>query len=150
MLWVPILQWQSQLSTQLYILLLSKSTSIIFRRWSYSLPYVLYPLWAIPIWFTPCIIKTKHLIPSFNMHFTINLLNWINSLASDNNNYLRIRGQSTNKLMYTHWNHAVLCTKELSTPPYIAFKGMYDIIYDVIDDVMEIEQWKVFLLNILD
>ena len=48
-------------------------------------PYVLYPLWAIPIWFTPCIIKTKHLISSFNMHFIINQLNQINSLASDNN-----------------------------------------------------------------
>ena len=31
------------------------------------------------------IIKTKHLIPSFNIHFTINWLNWINSLTSDNN-----------------------------------------------------------------
>ena len=52
--------------------------------------------------------------------------------------------------MYTHWNQAVLCTKELSTPPYIAFMGMYDIIYDVTNDVTKIEQWKVFLLNILD
>ena len=49
--------------------------------------------------------------------------------------------------MYTHWYQAVLCTKELRAPPYIAFKGTYDIIYDVIDDVMEIKQWKVFLLN---
>ena len=54
-------------------------------------------------------------------------------------NYPRISAQSTNKLMYTHWNHTVLCTKELSTPPYIAFKRMYDIIYDIIDDVTKIE-----------
>ena len=52
--------------------------------------------------------------------------------------------------MYTHWNQAVLQTKELSGPLYIAFKGTYDIIYDVIDDLMEIKQWKVFLLNILN
>ena len=44
-------------STQLYMYLLRKSTFMIFRRWSYSLPYVLYPLWFIPIWLTPCIIK---------------------------------------------------------------------------------------------
>ena len=37
---------------------IEQSTSMIFRRWSYSLPYVLYPLCIIPIWFTPCIIKT--------------------------------------------------------------------------------------------
>ena len=35
---------------------------------------------------------------------------------------LRISAQSTNKLMYTHWNQAVLCTKELSAPPYIALR----------------------------
>ena len=51
--------------------------------------------------------------------------------------------------MYTHWNQAVLCTKELSFPPYIAFKGMYDIIYDITNDVTKIKQWKVFLLNML-
>ena len=32
--------------------------------------------------------------------------------------------------------------------PYIAFKGMYDIIHDIIDDVtdnvIKIEYWKVF------
>ena len=28
---------------------------------------------------------------------------------------------------------------ELSAPPYIAFKGMYDIIYDIIDDITEID-----------
>ena len=45
----------------------------IFRRWSYSLPYILYPLWVIPTWFIPCIIKTKYsIIPSYNMHFNIN------------------------------------------------------------------------------
>ena len=58
-------------------------------------------------------------------------------------NYLRITAQSTTKLMYTHLNHAVLCIKELSAPPYIAFKGTYDIIYDVINDITKIEQWKV-------
>ena len=63
---------------------------------------------------------------------------------------MRISAQSTNKLMYTHWNQAVLCTKELSAPPYIAFKAMYDAIYDVINDIMEIKQWKVFPLNILN
>ena len=35
--------------------------------------------------------------------------------------------------------------------PYIAFKGMYDVIHDVIDDVtddvIKIEYGKVFLLN---
>ena len=41
--------------------------------------------------------------------------------------------------MYTHWNQAVLWTKELSAPPYIAFEGMYDVIYDVIIDITEIE-----------
>ena len=56
------------------------------------------------------------------------------------NNYLRISAQSTNKPMYTHQSQAVLCTKELSTPLYIAFKGMYDVIYDVIDDITKIEQ----------
>ena len=66
------------------------------------------------------------------------------------NIYLRISAQSTNKLMYTHWNQAVLCTKELSTPPYIAFEGTYDIICDVINDIMDIKQWKVFPLNILN
>ena len=35
------------------------------------------------------------------------------------NIYPRISTQSTNKLMYTHWNQVVLCTKELSTPLYI-------------------------------
>ena len=52
--------------------------------------------------------------------------------------------------MYTHWNQAVLYTKELSTPLYVALKGMYDIIYDIIDDIMEIKWWKVFPLNILN
>ena len=46
----------------------------------------LYPLWVIPIWFIPCIIKTEYLIiPSYNMHFNKNGSNRINSLASDNN-----------------------------------------------------------------
>ena len=66
------------------------------------------------------------------------------------NNYLRISAQSTTKSMYTHCNHAALCTKELSAPPYIAFKGMYDIIYVIFDDVTKIKQWKVFPLNILN
>ena len=61
-----------------------------------------------------------------------------------------LSAQSTNKLMYTHWNHTVLCTKELNTPPYIAFKGTYDVIYDIMGDIMEIKQWKVFPLNILN
>ena len=39
--------------TQLYMHLLSKLTFLIFRRWSYSLPHVLYPVSSIPIWFTP-------------------------------------------------------------------------------------------------
>ena len=87
-LWAPNLQQQSQLSTQLSMHLLSKSTFMIFRRWSYCLPYVLYRLWFIPIWFTPCIIKRKHLLQSFNMHFTITQLNQINSIASNNNRQL--------------------------------------------------------------
>ena len=66
------------------------------------------------------------------------------------NIYLRISAQSTNKPMYTHWNQAVLCTKELSMPTYIAFEVKYDVIYDVTDDIMGIEQWRVFLLNILN
>ena len=41
--------------------------------------------------------------------------------------------------MYTHWNLAVLCIKELSTPTYIAFEEMYDVINDVTDDIMGIE-----------
>ena len=52
--------------------------------------------------------------------------------------------------MYTHWNEAVLCTKELSGPPYIVFEGTYDVTYDIIIDVTEIKQWKVFSLNILN
>ena len=34
--------------------------------------------------------------------------------------------------MYTQWNHAVLCIIEPIASLYIAFEGMYDIIYDVI------------------
>ena len=86
------------------------------------------------------------------MHFNINQSNQINSLASDKiDNYLRISAQSTTKSMYTQWNHAVLCTMEPITSPYIAFKGTYDILHDIIDDitddVIKIEYWKVFPLN---
>ena len=52
-------------------------------------------------------------------------------------NYLRINALSTATMMYTHQNYAVLCTMELITPPYIAFKGTYDGIHDVIDDVTD-------------
>ena len=58
---------------------------------------------------------------------------------------------STTKLMYTQWNHAVLCPMEPNVSPYIAFKGMYDVIHDVIsditDDIIKIEYWKAFLPN---
>ena len=58
---------------------------------------------------------------------------------------------STTKSMYTQWNHAVLCTIEIITFPYIALKETYDIIHDIIDDVtddvIKIEYWKVFPLN---
>ena len=79
---------QSQLSTQLYVYILSKSTFLIFRRWSFSLPYILYPIWSISLWFTPCIIKQNILVQSSNMHFTINQINQINSIASNNNKHL--------------------------------------------------------------
>ena len=81
MLWVPVPKWLSQLAIQVYELLFSKSTTITCRRWSNSLPYILYPLWVIPVWFIPCIIKTKYLIPSYNMLSNINQSNWINSLT---------------------------------------------------------------------
>ena len=89
MFWALVPPWLSQLSTQVYGLLLSKLTPMIFRRWSNSLPYVLYPLWVIPIQFIPCTIKTMSLIISScndNMHFSLNQSNWRNSLTSDNNN----------------------------------------------------------------
>ena len=50
---------------------------------------------------------------------------------------------STAKSMYTQWNHAVLCTMEPNASSYTAFKEMYDIISDAIDDVIKIEYWKV-------
>ena len=56
---------------------------------------------------------------------------------------------STTKSMYTEWNHPVLCTIEPTASPYIAFKGMYDVTHDIIDDDIGIEHWKVFPLNAL-
>ena len=58
--------------------------------------------------------------------------------------YLRISTQSTSKPMYTHWNLAVLCIIELSTPAFIAFES----INNVTNDIIRIKQWRVFPLNI--
>ena len=45
----------------------------------------------------------------------------------------------------------MLCSMEPNASPYIAFKGMYHVIYDVTnditDDVIKIKYLKVFPLN---
>ena len=72
-------------STQLYMHLLRKSTFMIFRRWSYSLLYVLTPTMVYTYMVYTPYNKAKHLVQSSNMHF---IINQINSLASNNNRQL--------------------------------------------------------------
>ena len=47
------------------------------------------------------------------------------------NIYLRISAQSTTKLMYTHWNLAVLCTSEFGTHLLIVSRKTYGIISSI-------------------
>ena len=50
--------------------------------------------------------------------------------------------------MYTLWNLAVLYIIEPNALAYIAFERSGDVIVDVTDDIIGIEQWRVFPLNI--